>query len=64
MVFPRLARRAPRDFWTDESGATAVEYAGLLMLIGVVLLTAVTAVGSRLSGVFNGLSAKFTAMGF
>jgi pilus assembly protein Flp/PilA len=36
-----------------ESGATAIEYGLIASLIGVAIITAVTALGSQLSTVFN-----------
>ena len=40
-------------FWRNESGATAIEYGLIAALIAVVIITAVTAVGSNLSSKFN-----------
>jgi pilus assembly protein Flp/PilA len=40
-------------FFRDESGATAIEYGLIAALIAVVIITAVTAVGTNLSGTFN-----------
>jgi pilus assembly protein Flp/PilA len=37
----------------DETGATAVEYGLLVGLIAVVIIVAVTALGSKLTGLFN-----------
>ncbi|MBT9473291.1 MAG: Flp family type IVb pilin [Phenylobacterium sp.] len=45
-------------FLKDESGATAIEYGLIAALIAVVLVTAVTALGTKLSGVFTGISGK------
>ena len=39
-------------FMRDESGATAIEYGLIVALIAVVIITAVTAVGSNLSNQF------------
>ncbi len=39
----------------DESGATAIEYGLIAALISVVIIAAVTMVGSNLSGVFNSI---------
>jgi pilus assembly protein Flp/PilA len=47
-VMNRLA-----NFLRDESGATAIEYGLIAALIAVVIITAVTAVGTNLSGTFN-----------
>jgi pilus assembly protein Flp/PilA len=40
-------------FVCDESGATAIEYGLIAALIAVVIITAVTTVGTNLSGTFN-----------
>ncbi|MES2086923.1 MAG: Flp family type IVb pilin [Pseudomonadota bacterium] len=45
-------------FLKDESGATAIEYGLIAALIAVVLVTAVTALGTKLSGLFTGISGK------
>ena len=39
-------------FAKDESGATAIEYGLIAALIAVVIITAVTNVGTNLSGTF------------
>ena len=48
-----------RNFMTkllsDHDGATAIEYGLIAALISVVIITAVTLVGSKLSGVFNSI---------
>ena len=44
------------SFVKDESGATAIEYGLLASLIAVAIITAVTAVGSNASNVFNKVS--------
>ena len=43
-------------FAKDESGATAIEYGLIAALIAVVIITAVTAVGSNLSTQFNNIA--------
>jgi pilus assembly protein Flp/PilA len=43
-------------FFADESGATAIEYGLIAALIAVVVIGAVTAVGTGLSGTFNTVS--------
>jgi len=40
-------------FLSDESGATAIEYGLIAALIAVVIVGAVTAVGTNLQGTFN-----------
>jgi pilus assembly protein Flp/PilA len=47
----------------DESGATAIEYGLIAALIAVVIIAALTAVGTNLSTVFNTVSTKLTAAG-
>lgn len=42
-----------KNFFKDESGASAVEYGLLVSLIAVVIITAVSLVGSNLSTMFN-----------
>lgn len=43
-------------FGNDESGATAIEYGLLAALIAVVMITAVTTLGSNLSKVFSNIA--------
>lgn len=45
-------------FFKDESGATAIEYGLIAALIAVVVIGAVTAVGTGLSGTFDTVSGK------
>jgi pilus assembly protein Flp/PilA len=45
-------------FFTDESGATAIEYALIAALIGVVIIGTVQLVGMNLSANFNTVAAK------
>ncbi len=47
-------------FLNDESGATAIEYGLIAALIAVVIITAVTALGSTIKTKFN---AVVTGMG-
>jgi pilus assembly protein Flp/PilA len=42
---------------TDESGATAIEYGLIAALVAVVLVTALGAMGNKLSGTFTKVSA-------
>jgi pilus assembly protein Flp/PilA len=46
-----------KPFLADESGATAIEYALMSSLIALALVTALTSLGSRLSGEFSEVSA-------
>ena len=45
-------------FLKDESGATAIEYGLIAALIAVVIITAVTSVGTNLSGQFTNIASK------
>jgi pilus assembly protein Flp/PilA len=45
-------------FVRDESGATAIEYGLIAALIAVVVIGAVTAVGTGLSGTFSTVAGK------
>jgi pilus assembly protein Flp/PilA len=47
----------------DENGATAIEYGLIAALIAVVIIGALTAVGTNLTGVFTAVSNKLTAAG-
>jgi pilus assembly protein Flp/PilA len=42
-----------KNFFKDESGASAVEYGLLVALIAVVIITAVTLLGTNLNTTFN-----------
>ena len=44
------------DFLKNQSGATAIEYGVIAALIAVVIITGVTAVGTKLSTTFTNLS--------
>ncbi len=44
-------------FHNDESGATAIEYGLIAGLLSIVILTAVTSVGTKLQGVFTAVAA-------
>jgi pilus assembly protein Flp/PilA len=48
-------------FAQDESGVTAIEYGLIAALIAVVIITAVTSVGTDLRGVFNAIAANLAA---
>ena len=47
-----------RKLRKDENGATAIEYGLIAALIAVVVITGVTAVGTKLSTTFTTLSTK------
>jgi len=50
-----------KNFFKDESGASAVEYGLLVALISVVIITAVTLLGKNLTDVFNNAAGALTA---
>jgi pilus assembly protein Flp/PilA len=49
-----------RNFFSDESGASAVEYGLLVALIAVVIIVAVRALGTSLQGKFEEAGAALT----
>lgn len=49
-----------RFFW-DESGVTAVEYGLIAALIAVVIITAVTTVGTQLNSTFSKIGSALTS---
>jgi pilus assembly protein Flp/PilA len=49
-------RAVLRNFWNNQSGATAIEYGLIAALIAVVIITGVTAVGTKLSTTFTNIS--------
>jgi len=47
-----------KNFIEDESGATAIEYGLIAALISVVIITAVTGVGTNLKKTFTKIKGK------
>ena len=45
-------------FMKDESGATAIEYGLIAALIAVVVIGAVTTIGTKLNGTFTTISTQ------
>ena len=45
-------------FAKNESGATAIEYGLIVALIAVVIITAVTTLGTKLNGAFTTINGK------
>ena len=45
-------------FAKDESGATAIEYGLIVALIAVVIITAVSLLGTKLNAAFGGINSK------
>jgi pilus assembly protein Flp/PilA len=52
-----------KNFIKDESGASAVEYGLLVALIAVVLIAAVSALGTSISQVFSRVSTTMATVG-
>jgi pilus assembly protein Flp/PilA len=50
-----------KRFVKDESGATAIEYGLIAALIGVVIIAAVTAVGTEVKGTFTDIETGLKA---
>ncbi|MGD0899494.1 MAG: hypothetical protein ABR915_16800 [Thermoguttaceae bacterium] len=51
-------------FLTDDAAATAVEYAVVLLLILMVLISAVAALGSQTGGMWGGIKSQLQNVGF
>jgi pilus assembly protein Flp/PilA len=49
-------RNFVKTFISNESGATAIEYGLIAALIAVVVITAVTTIGTNLKGTFNNVA--------
>ncbi len=49
-------------FAKDESGATAIEYGLIAGLLSVVIVAAVTATGTSVTGIFTNISGKLDAV--
>jgi len=49
-------RKLVHRFARDESGATAIEYGLIAALISVVIITAITSVGTKLTTTFNSVA--------
>ena len=47
-----------KNFFKDESGASAVEYGLLVTLIAVAIIAGATTLGTRLGGLFNSTATK------
>lgn len=48
-----------KAFLHDDSGATMVEYAFMVMLIAIVCFAAVTSIGSKVNAVYNAVANDF-----
>jgi len=47
-----------KSFARDEAGATAIEYGLIASMIALVIISGVTAVGTKLTNTFNEVSAN------
>jgi len=47
-----------RKLFSDDSGATAIEYGLIAALIAVAIITAATSVGTNLGATFNTVAGK------
>jgi pilus assembly protein Flp/PilA len=56
-----LSRFRLRRFVKDEDGATAIEYGLIAALIAVVIITAVTSVGTNLNQTFTTIATELDA---
>ena len=54
-------RNFVKRYLSDESGATAIEYGLIAALISVVIIAAITLVGSNLSGVFGSVASSLSS---
>jgi pilus assembly protein Flp/PilA len=52
--------KAFASFLADETGATAIEYALMCLLIALPIIAAVTVIGKKLSNSFNAVSSNFS----
>jgi len=52
-----------QKFFKEEDGVTAIEYGLIAALIAVVIIVAVTAVGTGLTGTFNSVADAVTPVG-
>jgi pilus assembly protein Flp/PilA len=53
-----ILKKTLKNFWTDESGATAIEYGLIAAGIAVAVITVVNGLGSKLNTKFGSISAS------
>jgi pilus assembly protein Flp/PilA len=51
-------KKTLKNFWTDESGATAIEYGLIAAGIALAIITVVNGLGSKLNTKFGSISAS------
>jgi pilus assembly protein Flp/PilA len=54
-------REKLRNFWADETGATAIEYGLIASLISVAIITAASNLGKNVSSSFSKVAGNMTA---
>lgn len=52
-----------KRFWNDDSGQDLAEYALLIALIALVVIAAVTLLGTNIQAVFNNIANALTGVG-
>ncbi len=50
-----------KNFYVDESGATAIEYGLIAALVSVAAITALTAMGDSLATIFDRVSSELSS---
>ena len=53
-----IVKRTLKQFWADESGATAIEYGLIAAGIALAIITVVNGLGSKLNAKFGAISAS------
>ncbi len=53
--------RSMMQFWGDDDGATAIEYALIAMLVSMLVVSGATAIGLDLIGIFTLVNAGFSS---
>ena len=60
MLFKLKARKSAAQFAREEDGAIAIEYGLIAGLIAVVIIAAVTGIGTQLKGKFEAVQTALT----
>ena len=56
-------REMLRDFWNDDSGASAAEYALILAIVGTAIAAAAVYLGNTISGAMNSSAGCINSQG-
>jgi len=51
-----------KRFAADESGATAIEYALIAVLVGIAIIVSVTALGDSLKSIFTSVTTRLDSV--